>query len=79
MDINIHEVVLKLIWPIRPIGDSAADDKRYANLINMCELVNDLLSDIYNVHADYKDSYEHGVNRSSDYAKRFLMSLDWMI
>lgn len=66
------EIVNKLIGPINPIGESSEDDIRFKNLRSMCELVDDLISQIKSVHYDNKDSRELSVKRSAIYAWTFI-------
>lgn len=42
----ILEVVKKLVGEIDPVGSTHVDDIRFKNLETMCELVEDLISDI---------------------------------
>ncbi len=66
------EIVNKLIGPVMPAGDSSRDDERFENLKAMCELVNNLITQIDDVHYRNKDSYEFSVKRSADFAHDFL-------
>jgi len=66
-----YDVVTKLIGSINPIGESNTDSKRFENLKEMTELVQELLSDISRV-ASYKNQYEHSVKKAGEYAYKFL-------
>jgi len=66
------EIVLKLIGPIDPIGETNTDDKRFENLKIMCNLVNDLVQYIDDVGYINKDHYEFSKKRVSDYINNFL-------
>lgn len=66
------EIVMKLIGPIRPLAESNEDERRFENLKVMCELVDDLLSEISSVGYDFKDRYESSVKKASDYAREFI-------
>ncbi len=67
-----HDVVKKLIGKIKPIGESREDDVRYANLQDMCNLVNNLLMDISDMAQDCKARNEFSIKRSGEYAEKFL-------
>lgn len=66
------EIVKKLIGNVHPAGQADRDDERFENLKAMCELANDLITEIDNVAYRNKDSYESSVKRASDYATNFL-------
>lgn len=70
--LTTKEIVETLIGKIRPVGETNTDTQRFENLKEMCELVNELVSEIDSVSYDFKDSYEHSVKKSSEYAKNFL-------
>jgi hypothetical protein len=71
-NLSVTEIVKKLIGEIRLAGDSSLDNDRFENLENMCELVNDLITEIDNVSYSGKNSHEYSVKRASDYAYDFL-------
>lgn len=66
------EIVKKLIGPIRPVGETNTDNERFENLKNLCQLVDDLVTEIDSVGCDFKDSHEFSVKRASEYASKFL-------
>ncbi len=66
------EIINKLIGKIRPIGESTEDKERLENLKTMCELVNDLVSQIDSVGYDFKDSPRYSEKIASQYAFKFL-------
>lgn len=70
--LTTKEIVKKLIGEIRPVGETNTDEQRFENLKEICELVNELVSEIDSVSYDFKDSYEHSVKKASEYAKNFL-------
>ncbi len=71
---NLHQVVLKLIGRINPVGETNEDNERFENLKEMTNLVEQLLSDIRRV-SSYKDSGQYSVQRSGEYADNFLKDL----
>lgn len=66
------EIVNKLIGNIHPAGDASKDDERLENLKAMCELVNNLITQIDNVSYKYSDSYAYSEKRAGEYAHNFL-------
>jgi len=68
------EIIKKLIGSISPCGQSGVDSERFENLKAMCELVNDLVTEIDNVAYRNKDSREHSVKIMAEYSSNFLKS-----
>jgi hypothetical protein len=66
------KIVRKLIGSIRPVGSSETDSERFGNLVVMCEVVNELITNIDSVGYDFKDYKEASIKRASDYASEFL-------
>lgn len=71
---DIYEVVVKLIGPITPVGDSGEDRVRLENLKTMTALVEDLLEDIDRVIPN-KQRAEGSMRAAGMYASRFFDSL----
>lgn len=69
---EIKDIVLKLVGDVNPIGETNTDNKRFENLKVLCELVNELVGIIDNVHYSNKDFQEFSIKRASDYARDFL-------
>lgn len=69
---EIKEIVNKLVGEINPLGCVSRDPQRLENLKTLCELINDLISQVDDVSFYNKDSKEHSVKLASDYAKNFL-------
>lgn len=66
------DVVKKLIGNINPIGETNTDNERFENLKALCELVNNLITDIDDMAYLNKDAREFSVKRASQYASNFL-------
>lgn len=71
---EIKEVVQKLVGSIIPAGESHKDTERFENLKTMCELVDSLIYDIYEVSKD-KNRHETSMRVMGEYADRFLNEL----
>lgn len=69
---EIKDIVLKLVGDVNPIGETNTDNKRFENLKVLCELVNELVGIIDNVHYSNKDFQEFSIKRASEYANNFL-------
>lgn len=65
------KIITKLIGPIGPIGETNADNDRFENLKEMCQLASNLFEQIKYV-ALKKDSSEYSVKRAADFADKFI-------
>lgn len=68
---NDYQIVVELLGPIKPLGDSSQDTKRLQNLEGLITVIALLLNDIQQC-AEYKDSHEHSVKEIGVMANRFL-------
>lgn len=66
------EIVKKLVGNIQPEGASHIDSERLENLKAMCELVNELVTEIDAVAYENRDRNEFSVKKMADYASDFL-------
>jgi hypothetical protein len=66
------QVVIKLIGPIAPVGETELDSERFENLKAQCEVVEALIMGLQHVANTCKDRYEFSVKRAGEYANRFL-------
>ncbi len=65
------DVIIKLIGPVFPAGDSTRDEERLNNLKVMCEVLDGLIRKVGEV-STCKNSPEHSVQRAGNYAAEFL-------
>jgi len=70
-EINVYDVVKKLIGPIEPVGESHTDAKRMENLEKMTALINQLLADVDQV-IPFKDRVEFSMKRAGEHASKFF-------
>lgn len=70
-NIDVYEVVIKLIGEIKPIGESFEDERRFKQLEIMCDLVDRLLFQISDVIPD-KERHECSMKRAGEYADNFF-------
>ena len=71
---EIYEIVVKLIGPIEPIGETNADNERLENLKEMTNLVDILIYDIGSVIKN-KDRPEYSMKRAGKFADDFFDAL----
>jgi len=71
---TMYDVVKKLIGEVMPVGETQEDDKRFANLKVLIELVNGLIGDIDDV-ASEKSRYEYSRKRAGEFADKALTNL----
>jgi len=71
---ELIDVVRKLIGPVNPIGETNADDIRFANLKVMGTLVDRLVFGIAEV-ASNKDRAEFSMKRAGEYANKLMDDL----
>lgn len=69
---KIEDVVMKLIGPVDPVGESNADERRLENLKSLCDLVGGLVVRIDAVGRENKGRYEASRHQAGTYAYNFL-------
>lgn len=70
--LSTYEIVKSLIGPINPIGETNADNKRFENLKEMCELLDEIHTAIDDIAYQYKGMSEFSIKRACDYANEQL-------
>ncbi len=68
---NLHQIVTKLVGPVDAIGEHGADQQRLANLKVLAELVEMLLLDIHYA-ARSANNHQASMKAIGKYAKEFL-------
>lgn len=71
LQMTVYDVVMKLIGPIEPIGESREDERRFDNLVAVTKLVAVLLADINDV-TSHKSRIEYSMRKAGEYADKFL-------
>ena len=74
-DIDVYEVVKKLIGEIDPVGETRADERRLENLQKLTSLVYALLSDIREVAIYNESRAEFSMSKAGKEARKFLNRL----
>lgn len=68
---ELIDMVRKLIGPIDPVGETHTDGERFENLKVHCDLVGELMRDIYKTR-DYRDKVEYSMKRAGEFAQKEL-------
>jgi hypothetical protein len=68
---ELYGVVIKLVGPVMPIGETREDEKRLENLKVLCDLIDKLLTDIDDV-AQYSSREEYSMKTAGIYASKFI-------
>jgi hypothetical protein len=69
---DITEIVLKIVGPVDPIGETNTDNSRFDNLKVLCELTENLVWIVDEIGYKNKDSYQYSVKRAGAYAFDFI-------
>lgn len=67
------EIVMKLIGNIKPVGETNHDTETLKNLIELCHLIEDLTSKVFDVAVDCRGYQEYSIKQSQEYAQTFLI------
>lgn len=73
-EFDVACIVMKLVGPIDPIGETIADEKRYKNLLHLIDVVDDLIGEIMSIEK-YSSSHEYSVSNIGIRARSFLNEL----
>ena len=69
---ELYGVVLKLVGPTFPIGETNEDEHRFQNLQELTKLVDLLLRDIDQIATLNVDRVEFSMKRSGQYCHEFM-------
>lgn len=69
---DLYEIVTKLVGPVRPIGDSVEDAQRLAQLKDLTELVDKLLTDIDRIADEFAHREEWSMKQAGQHCAMFL-------
>ena len=69
------EIVKKLVGNIQSIGETRTDEERLENLKAMCEVVNNLVTEIDRVAYENRNSHKYSVKQMADFANNFLTNI----
>ena len=69
---ELYGVVLKLVGPTFPIGETNEDERRFENLKELTKLVDLLLRDIDQIATLNVDRVEFSMKRSGQYCHEFM-------
>lgn len=69
---ELHEIVMKLIGGVRPVGSTEIDNKRLENLEALTGLTDKLLSDIDEIARDNKNRVEYSMKTAGKHCEKFI-------
>ena len=69
-----HQIVMKLIGKVEPVGETETDSVRLGNLEELCGLMDKLLYDIILV-AGQKDCPEYSRKKAGEFAYKYLQEI----
>ena len=72
---DIAEIVMKLIGPVMPVGETHTDNVRLENLRALCELVTELADQIDDVHFLNAVAFEYSRKEAAKLAEKSLKNL----
>lgn len=74
---TLHEIVMKLVGPVQPVGESYSDEQRLKNMQELTELVDALLDEIHHASKD-ADRVESSMKIIGQHARSFLATVvEW--
>ena len=71
-NMNYTEILMKLIGPISPVGETHTDNDRYENLKELLEVAENILDKITSVSRYNKDRMEYSRARAGKLCDKFL-------
>ncbi len=74
MELFLSDVVMRIVGPVMPVGDTYADGKRLTNLENLTDLIGELLIEVQSAAASC-DRPEASMREIGIFARDFLAEL----
>ena len=68
---ELYEIVMKLVGPVQPVGETNIDARRLENMKELTQLVDQLLGQIENA-SRYADKAEASVKEIGQHARNFI-------
>ena len=66
--LDMYQIVITLIGPVYPVGESHRDTERLDNLHELTHLIDDLLTDVQAI-ADMENRQEASVSKAAKHAR----------
>lgn len=73
---TLCDVVMKLVGPIHPIGESNEDERRFENLKILAELLDYLKCEILSVACNCEHRHEASMQKAGKFARRAVQLLE---
>lgn len=71
---DLHEIVMKLIGPVRAVGETREDERRLVNIGVLTELIDRLMDDVSDAARD-STREEASMKAIGKHAERFLRAV----
>ena len=76
---TLHEVAMKLVGPVRPVGEATSDTARFNNLQALTALTESLLQEIVELQQDCFGSHLHSVHKAGECCRKFTVHIrEWL-
>ncbi len=72
---NLHEIIMKLVGSIEPVGETHTDERRRKNLVCLIDTLYPVLRNIEDVARYNKDSHEASRKNIGELADSFLKNI----
>lgn len=67
------EIILKLIGPVKPVGESHSDQVSNENLKELCSVTQDLVQIVRDIYIENKDRHQASMKQAADIAENCLI------
>jgi hypothetical protein len=72
---EVYDVVMKLVGPVRPVGETDEDNRRYENLKNLTQLMDLIHTEIDEISYLYRNDPRFSVKRAGEHCNKFLTKM----
>ena len=72
LNMDLYEVVQKLVGPTEPIGETQTDNIRFENLKALTNLTSKIITDLCRLKRTCENQKEYSIKRAGQYAAKFL-------
>lgn len=71
-NMEMYDVVMKLVGPTRPVGETYEDARRFENLAVLTRLVDRLMTEIHEIATENTKRQEYSMKRAGEFCGKFL-------
>lgn len=72
---EVYDVVMKLIGPVVPVGETHTDGERLENLEQLTELTDKLVTEIDRIGYENRKDHRYSIKRAVEHCQKFMDSL----